>query len=159
MDELSFLSNADHETIEELYRQYKQDPESIETGWRRFFQGFEFSGKLMPQAETKPGEFKVIDLINEYRKRGHLFTKTNPVRTRRTYSPTLHIDNFGLTEEDREQVFKAGGEIGIGDASLNSIIEHLETTYCQSVGIEYAYISVALFFQHIHLCIFWFDNY
>jgi 2-oxoglutarate dehydrogenase E1 component len=140
MDELSFLSNADHETIEELYRQYKQDPESIETGWRRFFQGFEFSGKLMPQAETKPGEFKVIDLINEYRKRGHLFTKTNPVRTRRTYSPTLHIDNFGLTDDDREQVFKAGGEIGIGDATLNSIIEHLETTYCQSVGIEYAYI-------------------
>jgi 2-oxoglutarate dehydrogenase E1 component len=140
MDELSFLSNADSETIEELYRQYKQDPESIETGWRRFFQGFEFSGKIIPQTDMKPDEFKVIDLINEYRKRGHLFTKTNPVRTRRTYSPTLHIDNFGLTEEDREQVFKAGGEIGIGDASLNSIIEHLEKTYCQSVGVEYAYI-------------------
>jgi 2-oxoglutarate dehydrogenase E1 component len=140
MDELSFLSNADPGTIEELYRQYKQDPESIETGWRRFFQGFEFSGKLMPQAEMKPDEFKVIDLINEYRKRGHLFTKTNPVRTRRTYSPTLHIDNFGLTEEDREKVFKAGGEIGIGDATLNTIIEHLEKTYCHSVGAEYAYI-------------------
>lgn len=140
MDELSFLSNADHETIEELYRQYKQNPESIEVGWRRFFQGFEFSGKLMPQAEMKPDEFKVIDLINEYRKRGHLFTKTNPVRTRRTYSPTLHIDNFGLTDADREQVFKAGGEIGIGDATLNSIIDHLDKTYCQSVGVEYAYI-------------------
>lgn len=140
MDELSFLSNADSDAIEELYRQYKQNPESIETGWRRFFQGFEFSGKLMPQADMKPGEFKVIDLINEYRKRGHLFTKTNPVRTRRTYSPTLHIDNFGLTEEDRDQVFKAGGEIGIGDATLNSIIDHLEKTYCQSVGVEYAYI-------------------
>ncbi len=140
MDELSFLSNADSDAIEELYRQYKQNPESIETGWRRFFQGFEFSGKLMPQADMKPGEFKVIDLINEYRKRGHLFTKTNPVRTRRTYSPTLHIDNFGLTVEDRDQVFKAGGEIGIGDATLNSIIDHLEKTYCQSVGVEYAYI-------------------
>ena len=140
MDELSFLSNADSGAIEELYRQYKQNPESIETGWRRFFQGFEFSGKLMPQADMKPGEFKVIDLINEYRKRGHLFTKTNPVRTRRTYSPTLHIDNFGLTEENRDQVFKAGGEIGIGDATLNSIIDHLEKTYCQSVGVEYAYI-------------------
>jgi len=140
MDELSFLSNADHETIEELYRQYKQNAESVEIGWRRFFQGFEFSGKLMPKAEMKPDEFKVIDLINEYRKRGHLFTKTNPVRTRRTYSPTLHIDNFGLTDADREQVFKAGGEIGIGDATLNTIIEHLEKTYCQSIGIEYAYI-------------------
>jgi len=140
MDELSFLSNAGSETIEELYRQYKQDPESIELGWRRFFQGFEFSGKIIPQADMKPDEFKVIDLINEYRKRGHLFTKTNPVRTRRTYSPTLHIDNFGLIDEDREQVFKAGSEIGIGDATLNSIIEHLEKTYCQSVGVEYAYI-------------------
>ncbi len=140
MDELSFLSNADSEAIEELYRQYKQNPENIETGWRRFFQGFEFSGKIMPQGDMKPDEFKVIDLINEYRKRGHLFTKTNPVRTRRTYSPTLHIDNFGLTEEDRTQVFKAGGEIGIGDATLTQIIDHLEKTYCQSVGVEYAYI-------------------
>lgn len=140
MDELSFLSNADTEAIEDLYRQYKQNPESVETGWRRFFQGFEFSGKVIPREDMKPGEFKVIDLINEYRKRGHLFTKTNPVRTRRTYSPTLHIDNFGLTEDDREQIFKAGSEIGIGDASLNQIIEHLEKTYCQSVGVEYAYI-------------------
>jgi len=140
MDELSFLSNADSEALEELYRQYKQNPDSVETGWRRFFQGFEFSGKVMPQADMKPGEFKVIDLINEYRKRGHLFTKTNPVRTRRTYSPTLHIDNFGLTDADRDQVFKAGGEIGIGDATLDKIIDHLEKTYCQSVGVEYAYI-------------------
>ena len=37
-------------------------------------------------------------------------------------------------------VFKAGGEIGIGDATLNTIIEHLEKTYCQSIGVEYAYI-------------------
>lgn len=140
MDELSFLSNAGSDAIEELYRQYKQDPESIDIGWRRFFQGFEFSGKIVPQSDMKPDEFKVIDLINEYRKRGHLFTKTNPVRTRRTYSPTLHIDNFGLTEPDREVVFKAGGEIGIGDATLNAIIEHLEKTYCQSIGVEYAYI-------------------
>ena len=100
MDELSFLSNAESEAIEALYRQYKQDPDGIEIGWRRFFQGFEFSGRLMPQADMKPGEFKVIDLINEYRKRGHLFTKTNPVRTRRKYSPSLSIDNFGLTDDD-----------------------------------------------------------
>ena len=140
MDELSFLSNADSKAIEDLYRNYKEDPESIETDWRRFFQGFEFSGKLLPEAEMKPDEFKVIDLINEYRKRGHLFTKTNPVRTRRTYSPTLHIHNFGLAEADLETVFKAGGEIGIGDATLSNIIAHLEKTYCQSVGVEYAYI-------------------
>lgn len=140
MDELTFLSNADSEAIEEFYRLYKQNPESVEIGWRRFFQGFEFSGKLMPQADMKPGEFKVIDLINEYRKRGHLFTKTNPVRTRRKYSPNLDLDNFGLTSDDLSEVFKAGSEIGIGDAPLSQIIDHLEVTYCQSIGVEYAYI-------------------
>ena len=47
-----------------------------------------------------PSEFKVINLINGYRQRGHLFTKTNPVRTRRKYTPTLDIENFGLTKDD-----------------------------------------------------------
>lgn len=140
MDELSFLSNADSEALEEIYGLYKQNPENVEIGWRRFFQGFEFSGKQLPKSETKPGEFKVIDLINEYRKRGHLFTKTNPVRTRRKYSPNLDPDNFGLTPENQNEVYKAGSEIGIGDATLDQIISHLETTYCQSIGVEYAYI-------------------
>lgn len=140
MDDLSYLNNAEGQSIEDLYQQYKHDPESVDIGWKRFFQGFEFSGRLVAEAETKPGEFKVIDLINEYRKRGHLFTKTNPVRTRRKYTPTLSIDNFGLTNDDRAQVFKAGSEIGIGDATLDQIITHLETTYCQSIGVEYAYI-------------------
>ena len=48
-------------------------------------------------------EFKVINLINGYRNRGHLFTKTNPVRDRRKYSPTLDISNFGLDESDLDQ--------------------------------------------------------
>ena len=98
MDELTFLGNADSSAIEELYRRYKTDPSSVELGWRRFFEGFEFSGKLggVSSEMMTPAEFKVIDLINGYRKRGHLFTRTNPVRTRRTYSPTLDLENFGL---------------------------------------------------------------
>jgi 2-oxoglutarate dehydrogenase E1 component len=142
MDPLSYLNNADGTAIEELYRQYKIDASSVDTGWRRFFEGFEFSGKLgIPSGESmKPAEFKVIDLINEYRKRGHLFTKTNPVRTRRKYLPTLEIENYGLSASDLENVFDAGHELGIGRAKLSQILEHLNQTYCQSVGVEFAYI-------------------
>ena len=43
-------------------------------------------------------EFQVIELMNGYRSRGHLFTKTNPVRERRKYEPTLAIENFGLSK-------------------------------------------------------------
>jgi len=39
----SFLSNGDPAAIEGLYEQYCKNPESIDTEWRNFFQGFEFS--------------------------------------------------------------------------------------------------------------------
>ncbi len=87
-----------------------------------------------------PKEFRVINLIHAYRTRGHLFTKTNPVRARRDYSPDLRIAHFGLEEADLDTVFEAGSEVGIGPASLRDIIGHLEETYCHSIGIEFMYI-------------------
>ena len=105
MENLSFLNNADPQAIEDLYNQYLTDPSSVEYGWRRFFEGFEFSKTdfTAKNQELFGEEFKVINLINAYRQRGHLFTKTNPVRTRRKYTPTLDIENFGLTPNDLEK--------------------------------------------------------
>ena len=71
---------------------------------------------------------------------GHLFTKTNPVRERRKYTPTLAIENFGLSQHDLKATFRAGEIIGIGEATLEEIIKHLESIYCDSIGIEYMYI-------------------
>ena len=85
-------------------------------------------------------EFKVIQLIDAYRTRGHLFTKTNPVRERRKYVPDLSIENFGLSESDLSTVFDAGEILSIGSSTLAKIIEHLEAIYCDSIGIEYMYI-------------------
>ncbi len=82
----------------------------------------------------------MLNLINGYRTRGHLFTKTNPVRERRKYTPTLDLENFGLSEADLDTVFQAGTEIGAGPATLRVIIERLTKTYCSSIGAEYKYI-------------------
>ncbi len=146
MDKLSYLSNADPSVIDELYKQYKQDPESLDFGWRKFFEGFDFqqtdfaaSNSEQPSAATLK-EFKVLNLIHGYRTRGHLFTHTNPVRQRRQYSPTLELQNFGLSDADLNAEFDAGHEIGIGKATLKDIVQHLEETYCESIGIEYMYI-------------------
>ncbi|GAB5538086.1 MAG: 2-oxoglutarate dehydrogenase E1 component [Salibacteraceae bacterium] len=92
----------------------------------------------MPQGTQK--EFQVMELIESYRSRGHLFTQTNPVRERRKYEPTLALENFGLSDADLDTEFHAGSEIGIGTAKLKDIIAHLKATYCQSVGVEYTYI-------------------
>lgn len=144
MDKQSYLSNAEIGTVDELYQQYIKDNRSVEVGWARFFEGFEFARKNFEETGDVPDnvrkEFNVINLINGYRTRGHLFTKTNPVRERRQYSPTLDIENFGLVKADLETVFQAGTQIGIGPAKLKDIIAHLNQTYCQSVGAEYMYI-------------------
>ncbi|MFO8066087.1 MAG: hypothetical protein R6U11_00760, partial [Bacteroidales bacterium] len=112
MDKFSFLGNTDINTIEELYQKYIENPDELEDTWKNFFKGFEFAQKHFPisgkDAEVFDKEFKVINLIEGYRKRGHLFTKTNPVRSRRQYAPTLDIENYQLTEDDLDTVFQAG---------------------------------------------------
>ncbi|HLP11637.1 MAG TPA: 2-oxoglutarate dehydrogenase E1 component [Flavobacteriales bacterium] len=145
MDKYSYLSNAHPEVIDSMYKQYKENAESVDASWRQFFEGFEFARTDFSSAEggipeNVSKEFKVIQLINGYRQRGHLFTKTNPVRERRQYSPSLAIENFGLSVADMDTVFQAGNEIGIGASKLRDIVAHLEQTYCQSIGCEFVYL-------------------
>lgn len=144
MDDFSFVVNSDIQAIEDLYRQYQKDPGSVDQGFSIFFKGFDFALKnFQPSVgQVINKEFNVINLIHGYRQRGHLFTKTNPVRTRRQYFPTLDIENFGLNQADLDTVFEAGNLIGIGPAPLHAIIEHLQQTYCLSVGVEYLYIRI-----------------
>ncbi len=139
-----FIFSTDPDYIETLYQQYKQDPQSVDPQWQKFFAGFELGMESGGAPETVPEEiekeFRVKNLIHAYRTRGHFFTKTNPVRERRKYYPTLAIENFGLTEADLDKVFQAGTEIGLGPATLREIIRHLEQTYCNAIGVEYMYI-------------------
>ncbi len=162
MDKYSFLNAAHTSFFAELYDKYVASPDSLEPSWRAFFQGFDFgregsleelgiesekggmvvlsNGREVEMPETLQKEFQVIRLIDGYRSRGHLFTKTNPVRERRKYEPTLEISNFGLSEADLDIVFDAGKIIGIGSSSLKNIISHLERIYCDAIGVEYMYI-------------------
>ena len=162
MDKYSFLNAAHTSFFAEMYDRYLTNPDGVEPSWRAFFQGFDFGmesqlDELDVQVIARGGdtitqndqvaipkslekEFKVVKLINGYRSRGHLFTKTNPVRERRKYEPTLDISEFGLEHADLETVFDAGNVIGIGAVSLKKIIEHLERIYCDAIGVEYMYI-------------------
>ena len=151
MDRFSFLNAVHPSYIAELYDKYLQTPDSVEPSWKAFFQGFDFAiehgslealgieieGAVNPQVLK---EFQVIKLIDAFRTRGHLFTQTNPVRERRQYTPTLALENFGLTQDDLDQDFEAGSILGIGKTSLRNICHHLDQIYCDSIGIEYMYI-------------------
>ncbi len=158
MDKYSFLNAANTAFFADLYEQYIENPDSVEPSWRAFFQGFDFglenadgatetiyvekeistSAPPIPQKVQK--EFQVVKLIDSYRTRGHLFTKTNPVRERRQYKPSLALENFGLSQADLNTVFNAGEILNLGATTLSNIIVHLENIYCDAIGVEYMYI-------------------
>lgn len=166
MDRFSFLNAAHTEFFAQLYDQYLENPDSVEPSWRSFFQGFDFgmetyseennvqyTREVASTASSSKGtvdsaqisqqlqkEFSVVKLIEGYRTRGHLFTKTNPVRDRRTFSPNLDLENFGLSSADMNTVFDAAKLLGMPPASLSQIIDHLTAVYCQHIGVEYMYI-------------------
>jgi len=160
MDRFSFLNAAHTDFFAQLYDQYVENPDSVEPSWRSFFQGFDFgmetynvenpvqyatetvstpvdNSKISEQLQK---EFKVIKLIEGYRTRGHLFTKTNPVRERRAFAPTLDLENFGLSNADLNTVFDAAKILYLAPCNLSAIIKHLELVYCQHIGIEYMYM-------------------
>ena len=156
MDKYSFLNAAHTAYFADMYEHYQLDPDSVEPSWKAFFQGYDFgsetygaSGEIVEGVSTQipeqvQKEFQVIKLIDGYRTRGHLFTKTNPVRDRRKYQPSLELENFGLSDVDLGTVFNAGEVIGIGPQILRVIIEHLEAIYCDAIGVEYMYIRKPL---------------
>lgn len=155
MDRFSFLGGVHSTFIDDLYELYLKSPDSVEPSWRAFFQGYDFAieeydgegGSAFSLnheeiVEEIRKEFQVLSLIDGYRRRGHLFTATNPVRNRRKYEPTLALENFGLSKNDLDLPFQAAKEIGFEESkTLRQIIERCEEVYCRSIGIEYMHLD------------------
>src|SRR3954452_11611847 len=150
MDKYTYIANSDGAYIEDLYNSYKQDAASVDEGWQKFFEGFDFSqkypekgnghtngvvngkesataGKADPSRIRK--EMEVVHLIRGYRSRGHLMATTNPIQKRKDRQPQLDIADFNLGPEDLETVFEAGVEVFGRPASLREIVDSLKTIY------------------------------
>ncbi|GGB88882.1 2-oxoglutarate dehydrogenase E1 component [Dyadobacter sediminis] len=161
MDKYTYIANSDAAYIEELYNSYKHDAASVDEGWQKFFEGFDFSqkypvngnghtngaangketaaaGKVDPSRIRK--EMEVVHLIRGYRSRGHLLATTNPIQKRKDRQPQLDIADFNLGNEDLDSVFEAGVEVFGRPATLREIVDSLKTIYTRNIGFEYLYI-------------------
>lgn len=150
MDPFSYVANADTQVIADLYEAYKQDPNSVDSSWRDFFKGFDFSqtwlgeeapaGAVSADSSHVQKEMAVISLIKAFRSRGHLLSKTNPVRERKDRKPRLDLADYSLSDADLDTVFQAGSFMGLGAVTLRTIQAALHKIYAGSVGFEYSYI-------------------
>lgn len=144
MEPVSYISNAYPDYIESLYSDFKINPESIDVEWKKFFEGFDFAISTNSNgASISPKELQVFYLIEEYRRKGHLLSTTNPIRPRIDRKPNLDISFFGLTAEDLKKSFIAGKALGLQNPTLENIIAHLKKVYCGSIGAEYHYMVKA----------------
>ena len=139
MAKYNYVSGSDINYIDDLYTKYKSDPSSIDISWQKFFEGFDYS-ITNALGSVKFTESSVSQLIEAYRRYGHLKSLTNPVRTRRNHNVNLSIDEFGLSDADLSQKFSSGAEIGLEKGSLKDIIEKLNKIYLGPIGFEYVNI-------------------
>lgn len=141
----SFIFNAHPAYLENKYQEYKSNPESVDADMQKFFEGFDLAFSYYSEngssSSVSPKELQVYSLIKAYRAKGHLLSKTNPIRPRRDWNARLEIENFGLTKEDLTKKFQAGKEIGLENGTLQEIVDKLQRIYCRSIGAEFAYIT------------------
>jgi len=156
MMDSTYISSSDNAYIDGLYEDYKNDETSIDESWKYFFKGFEYAIAKDPSLENfdlnsnevrskiptdLSREFKVFRIIQSYRARGHLLSKTNPIRERKNRKAHLNLEDYGLTLGDLDSKFICGEYLGLGQVSLKEIIAYLDNVYCKSLGFEFMHVE------------------
>ncbi|MEO6611062.1 MAG: 2-oxoglutarate dehydrogenase E1 component [Chitinophagaceae bacterium] len=160
MKDFSYITNSSPAFIENLYRDFLKDPESVDPEMKKFFEGFDFAvdntasngngtPATVPAIPDKPAsvdvdwmrEIRAYRMILGYRNKGHLLAKTNPIRPRKDRGANIELSFFGFGEADLDKEFHAGNLLGLGTTSLKKILDHLEKCYASHIGIEFKYIS------------------
>ncbi|WP_415062938.1 2-oxoglutarate dehydrogenase E1 component [Bdellovibrio sp.] len=131
----SGINRANLEYIEQLYADFKSNPESLALEWKSFFEGVEFAQEGKFGMSDK--ELSVFQLIQAYRADGHTEADLNPL-----YAPKagelLSLKRFGLSDKDLNSKFQVGSLIGKQGATLSEIIAHLKSLYCGKISLQAA---------------------
>jgi len=142
--------NAD--LIDANYARWKDDPESVDSQWRAFFEGFELALAQPPdEAEARENgrdggpspskQMNVLRLIYAYRSLGHTQARLDPLSDEPAPNPDLALEEFDLEPADLEAPFNSGHFLDAKDMPLRELIAALERVYCRSIGYEYIHIQ------------------
>src|SRR2546430_14949641 len=145
----SIAARANLDLIEENYRRWQRNPESVGSGWAAFFEGFELGETPEHDgAVTKPVEVResslqsrVDGLVYAYRTLGHTIALVNPLAEKRPENPLLSLRELGFSEKDLDlrvaSKFFANGE----EMTLREMIVRLQKIYADSIGAEFMHIQ------------------
>ncbi|NOQ64931.1 MAG: 2-oxoglutarate dehydrogenase E1 component [Methyloprofundus sp.] len=158
-------SNAAY--IEDLYEQFLEDPDSVESSWRdkfsqlpqvnnkrdiahsavvkRFAQQAKSNSSRIAELqglteESVKKQSSVARLINHYRAYGHQMANNNPLGKTQRHIRDLDPNYYGLSEPDLNTLFDTGTIYGVDLLPLKDIISTLKEIYCGNIATEYMHI-------------------
>jgi len=157
--------------LEELYEAYLHDPTSVPEQWRRYFSrqiegngsvhSFRTRPSFRPRSVFEGGgnghgpaaaadretgvtsskQHLVDNLVRNYRVRGHIIAKVDPLGQPRPTPPELDPAYMGLNEEDMDRQYSTLSLAGPDVQTLSQILDRLTTTYCRSIGAQFMHID------------------
>jgi 2-oxoglutarate dehydrogenase E1 component len=164
------LISENLEFAEQLYHQYLRDPSSVSADWRRFFDQFgretgapahfrlgpSFSQPSLFHLAAPAGgngtstatalhaaalQERVDQLIRNYRVRGHIVARVDPLGQPTPEPPELDPSYYGFTENDLDRAFSTTMARGPNSRTLREILRWLRNTYCRAIGVQFMHID------------------
>src|SRR5881392_1647011 len=145
----SIAARANLDLIEENYRRWQRNPESVGSGWAAFFEGFELGETPEHDgAVTKPVEIResslqsrVDGLAYAYRILGHTIARVNPLAEKRPENPLLTLREFGFSDKDLDYRVSSKFFLDGRQMTLREMIALLDQIYASSIGAEFQHIQ------------------
>jgi 2-oxoglutarate dehydrogenase E1 component len=145
----SIAARANLPLIEENYRRWQENPQSVDPGWSAFFQGFELGdlpqrdGAEIAVAEAREAalQTRVDGLIYAYCSLGHTIARVDPLADTRPQNPLLSLSEFGFSESDLDLRVSSKFFLDNREMTLREMIAGLDRIYADSIGSEFMHIQ------------------
>src|ERR1700758_852196 len=145
----SIDARANRHLIEEKYRLWQQNPDSVDSGWSAFFEGFELgylpdrNGAAEAEVEAREAalQTRVDGLVYAYCSLGHTIARVDPLEETRPTNPLLRLSEFGFTESDLDLRVSSKFFLDNRPMTLRELIAGLERIYAASIGSEFMHIQ------------------
>ena len=151
-------NNLDY--IENLFEQYRGNPQSVNHDWKLFFDGVEMASHLERGAFSKK-ELQVYNLIQAYREDGHLKAQLDPLGLQEPIGEHLELSRFELETEDLDKNFEVFSFLHKDFKNLKEMLLFLEKTYCSKMALHVGGCSPEIrhwFFRQFEQNIFQLDS-
>ncbi len=145
----SIAARANLDLIEENYRRWQRNPESVDSGWAAFFEGFELGetpehdGAVTRPVEVRESSLqsRVDGLVYAYRILGHTIARVNPLGETRPENPLLTLRELGFSEKDLDLRVASKFFFDNRQMTLRDMIGALERIYAGPIGSEFMHIQ------------------